>query len=195
MKELQKFSFIAALPYPFLALVPKDRKFELAIQDISPFPAGAYTGAVTARNLDGFGVQYAIVGHSERRRYFYETNQDVANKVTMCVEAGITPIVCVTRDEVEAQANSIADAERKKCIVVFEPVEHIGTGTTDTLEHILKIRARVRTAFGDVPFLYGGSVDTKSDTELLLHKGIDGFLVGSASLDAGEFSKLISVFN
>lgn len=164
---------------------------KLAIQDISPFSAGAYTGAVSGINLVGLNVSFAIVGHSERRKYFHETSTEVANKVTQCLESSIVPIVCVTRDQINEQANSLKDEERSKVIVAFEPVEHIGTGEADSLEHILEVKRQVKIAFGDVPFIYGGSIDAQTDKALLTHPEIDGFLVGSASLEVDTFTSVI----
>lgn len=163
----------------------------VGIQDISPYPAGAYTGAVSNRNVDGFHVHYAIVGHSERRSHFHETNSDVANKVREAITAQITPIVCVTASTVLSQANAIDAEYRNKVIVAFEPIEHIGTGETDTMDHILEVKKAVVSSFGAVHYLYGGSVDTHTDTNLLRHPEIDGFLVGSATLDASQFVELI----
>lgn len=164
----------------------------LGVQDLSSYPAGSYTGAVSTHNLDGFGVKYAIVGHSERRSHFHETNADIANKVKECVAAGITPIVCVSKDEVNATANALDENDRKRCIVAFEPLEHIGTGEADTLEHILETKKWVHIAFGSVPYLYGGSVNVSTDTSILTSPEIDGFLVGGASLDAQGFLSLLS---
>jgi triosephosphate isomerase (TIM) len=165
----------------------------LAVQDISPFPAGAYTGAISALNLEGFGVRYAIVGHSERRRYFHETIQDVANKAREALTAKIIPIVCVRKEDINGQANALDEDVRKKVIVAFEPVDHIGTGAADTLENILETKKMVKTAFGDVPYIYGGSVDATTDPALLKSSEIDGFLVGSASLSVERFYSLLQL--
>ena len=165
----------------------------LGVQDISSFPAGAYTGAVCSRNLEGFHVSYAIIGHSERRRYFHETNGEVAGKIREALAASIIPVVCVTRDSILSQANAIETSDRKRVVVAFEPIDHIGTGIADTLEDILEARKLVKEAFGDVPYIYGGSIDTKTDTELLNHKDIDGFLVGNACLNAEAFAQLIQL--
>lgn len=185
-------------PFPFLALAAKaieKTQLKLGTQDISPFPAGAYTGAVSVRNLEGLNVTHAIVGHSERRRYFHETDNDVANKVRESIEAGITPIVCVTKATVTSQAHAIEANYRKKVIVAFEPVENIGTGITDTLDDILATKTLVTEAFGEVPYLYGGSVDPKTDQDILNSPEINGFLVGGASLSAEGFGKLVQLIS
>lgn len=179
------------MPYltTFFPLLQENIK--LGVQDISMYPSGSYTGAISSHNLEGLDVTYAIVGHSERRSHFHETSTDVANKVRECLSAHIVPIVCVTKDEINATANILDEHERKQCIVAFEPIEHIGTGESDTLTHILETKNWVRTAFGNVPYIYGGSVNPSTDLTILQSDQIDGFLVGSASLDPKKFRSLI----
>lgn len=187
-------------PMPSLMFVSNrliDRKLHhsvyLGVQDVSPYPAGSYTGAVSTQNLDGFDVKYAIIGHSERRKYFHETSQEIANKVDQCLEAGITPIVCVDRDQIDEQARKIDESKRKHIIVAYEPVEYIGTGTAQKGEEVLEVVAEVRKAFGkDSQVLYGGSVNPENIEEFKSQVEIDGFLVGSASLDVDKFLDLIS---
>jgi triosephosphate isomerase len=173
----------------------KGTNLVLGTQDISPFPAGAYTGAVGVKNLEALGVTYAIVGHSERRRYFHETSNEIANKVREALAAGITPIVCVTKDTVSEQGNAIEPELRSKVVVAFEPIENIGTGVSDTLEDILATKEMVKQAFGEVPYIYGGSVDQKTETQILTHPEIDGFLVGGASLNAENFVSLVKLIS
>ncbi len=180
---------------PVLAWALGKSSVKLGVQDISPFPAGAYTGAVGVKNLENLKISHAIVGHSERRKYFHESNNDVANKVRESLLAGITPIVCVTKDLVSDQAHTIEDEYRNRVMVAFEPVENIGTGTTDTLEDILETKKLVVQAFGDVPYIYGGSVDENTDSKILKSSEIDGFLVGGASLSASKFVKLVQLID
>lgn len=164
----------------------------LAIQDLSPYPAGSYTGAVCTRNIEGMGVKYAIVGHSERRAHFHETNQEVALKVVQALDDGITPIVCVSAETLIPQVKAIDSSLRSKCLFAFEPIDHIGTGIADDLTHILEQRSIIEPLVKDLNFLYGGSVDAHSDTALLSAEQIDGFLVGTASLDSADFSDLLT---
>jgi triosephosphate isomerase (TIM) len=182
-------------PFPFLHLFEKytnDKNISLGVQDISPFPAGSYTGAIGSKNLEDMGVQFAIVGHSERRHYFHETTQDIANKVHECIAAGITPILCVTKEQINETANALSDEDRGTVMVAFEPIEHIGTGTSDALEHIIETKQWVQTAFGAIPYIYGGSVNPNTDPKILASNAIDGFLVGSACLDPQTFGDLLT---
>lgn len=161
----------------------------VGVQDISPFPAGAYTGAVSSLNLKGFAVEYALVGHSERRRYFHETHQDVANKVDQALLAGITPVVCLDRDYIEAQANALDGAALAQCVVAYEPLEAIGSGQFEPVAEVISVRDQIRQVFGEVPIIYGGSVSAANVAEYL--EVLDGVLVGSASLDAVKFAELL----
>ncbi len=166
------------------------QKVSLAVQDISSFPAGAYTGAVAGQNLQGFEVKYAVVGHSERRRYFHETHQDVANKVDQALAAKITPIVCVDQDYVEAQASAIEAAVLTKCVVAYEPLEAIGSGNFQPIDEVREVVAQIKRVFGAVPIIYGGSVSAANVKEYLAV--VDGVLVGTHSLKAAEFSQLLT---
>jgi len=183
-------------PFPFLVPLGqriKEKKYAIALgtQDLSPFPAGSYTGAVSVRNLKDLGVTYAIVGHSERRRYFHETIQEVANKVAMATEENITPILCVEKETIWKQAGALESGLNKQCVVAFEPADHIGSGEPEKLDVVLRIAKEIHEAFGeDVPVLYGGSIDEKSSKDFLAQPEIGGLLVGGASLDAKQFLKL-----
>ncbi len=162
---------------------------QLAVQDVSPYPFGSYTGAVAADSLKGMPVQYAIVGHSERREYFHETYQEIANKVDQALSAGIIPIVCVDDEYISEQVAAIPDEHRKKCIVAFEERNAIGSGDavdTDVVEAVIE---QIREQFSPRAVLYGGSVDASNIATYC--EISDGVLVGSASLDAKQFARLV----
>lgn len=184
---------VIAPPYPFLFqianLLSDLPHVSVGVQDISPFPAGKYTGAVSTRNLEGLPITYAIVGHSERRRYFHETHQEIANKVGLLIDAGITPIVCVDQVDIKKQADVIDKKLRSKCVVAYEPLESIGTGISQEVAKVLPVVDEIIVAFGNVPIIYGGSVDVENINAHLL--ATDGVLVGGASLEVAEFEKLI----
>ncbi|MBP9781842.1 triosephosphate isomerase [Candidatus Woesebacteria bacterium] len=165
----------------------------IAAQDVSQFPLGAYTGATAARQLASLGVAYAIVGHSERRKYFNETHQIVAQKIDQLLEARLTPIVCVDEQEIQQQADFIPKDQVKQCIFAYEPVSAIGTGIGQDIPQVISSIELAKLAFGEVPVLYGGSVDERNIQEYLLVT--DGALIGGASLDADLFIKLLSSTN
>lgn len=172
------------------SLVISQPFFSVALQDISPFPAGSYTGAISAFNVGDLGVQYAIVGHSERRRYFHETNEDVAKKVRECLDNEITPIVCVDAEYVVSQAAAIDAQHRSHCIVAYEPLAAIGSGENSSAESIAPLITSIKSEFGSVPVLYGGSVDEQNMIE---YRGIvDGFLIGTASLEVAHFAAILN---
>ena len=137
-------------PFPYLeyvdSLIQKTGLlFELGMQDISPFPFGAYTGAVAEQRRMVRGmVDYVVVGHSERRRYFHETNQDVANKVTEALNMRITPIVCVDEPYAIAQMAALEREQLGKVLVAYEPLEAIGSGDPDTPKHAAEVAMKIK---------------------------------------------------
>jgi triosephosphate isomerase len=187
---------IVCPPFPYLyqtfaRVSAKSLAINIGSQDISPFPYGAYTGAVAADMIKDW-VNYVIVGHSERRRYFHETDQEVANKVDQCIEAGITPIVCVDEPYLESQINALTKDSRGKLLFAYEPLAAIGSGHPDTPEHAQNVAERIKTQIeANVPVLYGGSVDADNVLEQLKQKSIDGVLVGTASLESGSWKALV----
>jgi triosephosphate isomerase (TIM) len=176
---------------PFLSILKDNlpEQASLGAQDISPYSAGSYTGAVSGHNLSGFNISHVLVGHSERRRYFQETADTVNQKITQALSSGIKPIVCVdenTLDELKAKADQ---NEVEQCLIAYEPLASIGTGNNAPLEEVKNFVKKVKNFFGDIPVLYGGSVDEKNIAEYLLVT--DGVIIGGASLDAQQFVKVL----
>jgi triosephosphate isomerase (TIM) len=161
----------------------------LASQDLSQFSAGSYTGEISGINLDGFHVKYSILGHSERRRHFRETSNDVAMKVDQAVSNDIIPVVCVDDEYVESQALSIDKEHLEKCVVAYEPLSAIGSGKNEDVGKVKEVVEKIKSFFGDVPVIYGGSVNDMNVAEYLLV--CDGVLVGTASLDCDSFWKVV----
>jgi triosephosphate isomerase (TIM) len=203
-QQYSGYTLVVAVPFPFLSVAQEAIKtfqsfnqdsdqaavpVKLAVQDISPFDAGSYTGAVSARQLADFGVSFAVVGHSERRRYFTETSTDVAAKVARCLEANITPIVCVDDPYLEEQALEIAAKDRSKILVAYEALSAIGTGDPLDPHVFLQAKEEIETAFGTIPVLYGGSVESDNVSEYADHA--DGYLVGGASLNPVDFVAIL----
>ena len=188
----------------------------LATQDVSVAASGAYTGDISAAMLGDFGVNYAIVGHSERRKYQGETDAVVAEKALAALDAGLTPIVCLGEtsqerdtgqalDVVTRQLQSVIDRVADKAnrlAVAYEPIWAIGTGRTATPEQAQVVHAALRVqlaaAIGEdaakgVAILYGGSMNAVNAAELLGQADIDGGLIGGAALKAADFLAIISV--
>lgn len=164
----------------------------LGAQDVSPFPPGNYTGAVNARQLKDFGVEYCIVGHSERRRWFGETNQMVALKCRELLEAGIIPILCLDLDYAQAQMAALEIDDQSPLVVAYEPVESIGTGNPQPTNLVSEALGKLPSLVGNFPILYGGSVTSQNAADYLSVPGISGLLVGGASLSAHEFANIIN---
>jgi triosephosphate isomerase len=207
---------------PFTALataaqILEGTQVKLAAQDVYWERQGAYTGEVSAPMLREAGCTHAIVGHSERRQYFGETNESVRRKARALLGEGLIPIVCVgeTRGEYEAgRTFEVIDKQVRECfndlsvtgaeagdrlVVAYEPVWAIGTGLTATPQQAQEVHARIRALLGDifeagaeaVRILYGGSVTPENIAGLMAEADIDGALVGGASLKADSFAAIV----
>lgn len=162
----------------------------LCAQDVSPFPRGAYTGAVNAKQLKELGVSYCIVGHSERRRYFHETAMDIANKVKELVESGITPILCLEEKDLVPQFASLDQEYLNDCIYCFEPGDGLGGTTTASIEIINSVKNHLGQYVKNARFMYGGSV-TLENLDPLLTLNLAGLLIATASLEPGNYLKIM----
>ena len=191
----------------------KGSGIDLGSQDVSAHEQGAYTGEVSAAMLKDFAVRYAIVGHSERRQYHGETDEQVAHKAQRALSAGITPIVCVGETLAEREAGKTEEVVKRQlaavihtnghCIseivVAYEPVWAIGTGKTATPEQaqavhaVLRAQLKAATSHSDrVHILYGGSMNAANAAELLAQPDIDGGLIGGAALKTADFLTIIA---
>lgn len=194
-------------------LLVKGSGIDLGSQDVSAHEQGAYTGEVSAAMLKDFAVRYAIVGHSERRQFHGETDEQVAHKAQRALSAGITPIVCVGETLAEREAGKTEEVVKRQlaavihanghCIseivVAYEPVWAIGTGKTASPEQAQAVHAVLRgqlkaaTEHSDrVHILYGGSMNAANAAELLAQPDIDGGLIGGAALKAADFLTIIA---
>jgi triosephosphate isomerase len=186
---------------------------ELGAQNLSMHESGAYTGDVAAAMLRDFGVRYAIVGHSERRKYQAESDVHVALKAQQALAAGITPIVCVGETAQEREAGMTEFIVKRQLsavvhlvgpcvseiVVAYEPIWAIGTGQTATPEQAQAVhgvlRAQIRAATAQaarVRILYGGSMNADNAAQLLAQPDVDGGLIGGASLKAPDFLKMLA---
>lgn len=161
----------------------------LAAQDISPFPKGAYTGAVAADLVKGI-VDYVIVGHSDRRRYFHETLQDVANKVNETVDAGLVPIVCVDRPYAMSQLTVLTDIDREKMIIAYGPVDALNFRIPQSPKEVIEAAELISRVYPQRPIVYGGSVISENARLYATLAGISGLFVGAASLEASSFAAI-----
>jgi triosephosphate isomerase len=188
---------------PFVSLaaavtVLADTEIAVAAQNVHWEAQGAFTGEVSASMLRELGVYGAIVGHSERRQHFGETDDGVARRVAAALEAGLSVIACVGETDDEREGGETEDVLRRQVsvlethenlVVAYEPVWAIGTGKTATPDQAQEAHAFVKSLL-DVPVLYGGSVKPDNAEELLAQPDVDGALVGGASLDLDSFAAI-----
>lgn len=162
------------------------KNVSLAAQDVSPFPKGPYTGAIAADLLKG-SAEYVIVGHSERRRYFHETSQDVGNKVSEAIDAGLTPIVCVDQPYAMSQLTTLNDIDTDSVIIAYGPVESLNFRIAQSPEKVAEAAEFIAQVHPNWPVVYGGALAPEIVDEYADIKGIAGLFVGSASLAAKSF--------
>ncbi len=217
-----KCDVVIGVPFTHLtavkAVIDSD-KLGLSAENCADKAKGAYTGEVSADMLKDLGVKYVIVGHSERRQYFCETDQTVNKKVHAVLNAGMSPIICVgesleqretgiTNEWIALQVKSalygVPADKLRRCIIAYEPIWAIGTGKTATPEQAEEvcenIRAVIRKLYGAkiaraISILYGGSMNEKNAYDLLARPNIDGGLIGGASLVPEKFVKIIEAAN
>jgi triosephosphate isomerase (TIM) len=190
---------IAVCP-PFTGLAPAvqalaDTEIAVAAQNVHWEPEGPYTGEISAPMLIELGVYGAIVGHSDRRQHFGETDETAGRRAAAALEAGLWVIACVGETEEERDRGETEDVLRRQLVsleshddlvLAYEPVWAIGTGKTATPELAQEAHAFIK-AILDVPVLYGGSVNPENAAELLAQPDVDGALVGGASLEIDSF--------
>jgi triosephosphate isomerase len=212
-KHAQVAVCVPAAYLPQVQQLVKGSGIDLGSQDVSAHEQGAYTGEVSAAMLKDFAVRYAIVGHSERRQYHGETDEQVAHKAQRALSAGVTPIVCVGETLAEREAGKTEEVVKRQlaavihtnghCIseivVAYEPVWAIGTGQTASPEQAQAVHAVLRgqlkaaTEHSErVHILYGGSMNAANAAELLAQPDIDGGLIGGAALKVADFLTIIA---
>ncbi len=193
----------------------KGTDIRLGAQNVHFEDKGAFTGEANVASLKELGVEYVILGHSERRQYFGETDETVNKKTLKCLEKGLKPIVCVGESLAEKQkgiTNEVVCLQTKAAlcgvnrtqledvVIAYEPIWAIGTGMTATAQDanatIGAIRRAIREVYGDmaekIRILYGGSMNDKNASELMAQPEIDGGLIGGASLIPDKFEKVIN---
>ncbi|HTS45271.1 MAG TPA: triose-phosphate isomerase [Puia sp.] len=208
-----------AVPFPYLIMannkVAGHKNYFIAAQNCFTKKSGAFTGEVSAEMLQSIGILYCILGHSERREYFGETNQMLAEKINACLSFNITPVFCCgeplsvrekgsQNDFVETQLKEslfhLSAEEVNKIVIAYEPIWAIGTGKTATTDQAQEMHAYLRSVLakqygtsvaGNLSILYGGSVKAGNAKELFGCPDVDGGLVGGASLVGADFIQII----
>lgn len=210
---------IFAVPFPYLIMakseVSNEAGYAIAAQNCSDKKSGAYTGEVSAEMLQSIGIQYCVIGHSERREYFLENNKILAEKVNICLQHEITPIFCCgeplrireennqdqfVQQQLEESLFHLSADQISTIIIAYEPIWAIGTGKTATTEQAQEIQKHLRSVIAgkygkevadEIPILYGGSVKANNAAEIFASPDVDGGLVGGASLAARDFIEII----
>jgi triosephosphate isomerase len=210
---------VFAVPFPYLSMTGKKLSvipnYFASAQNCYNKKSGAYTGEVSAEMLASIDIQYCVVGHSERREYFNESNQMLAEKLNLCLENKIIPIFCcgeplqvreagTQNSYVEVQLREslfhLSAEQLQKIVIAYEPIWAIGTGKTATTAQAQEIHAYLRSVLAvqyghdvanNISILYGGSVKANNAKELFGSPDVDGGLVGGASLIAADFIEII----
>lgn len=218
LKDVQKCDVVFCPPYPLLLPVKEameNTRFGLGAQNMFWEDKGAFTGEVAADMLLSVGCEYVILGHSERRKYFNETDETVNKRIKKALQVGLKPIVCIgetLEDRQSEQTQSVIERQLKnglqgfsrnevaKLILAYEPVWAIGTGKTATPDQAVEVHQFIRELLSKwydeelaqlVRIQYGGSVNDANARDLLGRSDIDGALVGGASLKVEQFAKIV----
>jgi len=210
---------VFAVPFPYLAMantkVTGKKNYFIAAQNCSNKSKGAYTGEVSVEMLESIDVAHVVIGHSERREYFSESNQFLAEKVDICLSKKMTPIFCCgepldireagtqnafVEKQLKESLFHLSAEQVQEVVIAYEPIWAIGTGKTASSEQAQEMHAYLRSVLAkqygqevadSISILYGGSVKASNAEELFSQPDVDGGLVGGASLIASEFKTII----
>lgn len=224
LEKLEANDVLVILGTPYIhlndtaSLIAGQNQVKLASQNCHAEESGAYTGEISVSMLKSVGVDYVILGHSERRKYFSETDESVAAKVKTVLANGLSPIVCVGEElpvreagehealvasQVETALFQLDAAQFEKVIIAYEPVWAIGTGKTASPQQAQEMHKVIRSLILDkygaeladrISILYGGSVKPKNASDLFSQPDVDGGLIGGASLKPDDFIAIINSF-
>jgi len=219
-KKFQNTSIILCPPIIHLEYFLKgikNKNVSFGVQNIYWENSGAYTGEISSNMVKYIGAEFVVVGHSERRKYFNETNSEVNKKITAIFKNKLTPVMCIGESLAEREAGKtkkviteqinkglteVSKANISKLVIAYEPIWSIGTSKISTGEKIMSVRILIQKIFADkfglaigkMPkILYGGSVNYKNIKEVCLEAGMDGVLVGGESLYPASFMKIVDV--
>ncbi len=217
-KKLAKESDIAGLiicpPFPYIEDVAASlKKSKLGAQDLFWEEKGAFTGEVSGSQMKELGIEYVIIGHSERRQNLGETDDMVAKKVFAAMQDGLTPVLCVGETRAERDKNKTKEVverelriglskvlhEKKEAIIAYEPIWAIGTGSPDSAQNMVEMVRYIRELLKGigsqltVRIIYGGSVKSGNARQFMEQKEIEGALVGGASLSGEEIKNIVAI--
>jgi triosephosphate isomerase (TIM) len=210
---------VFSVPFPYLTTIKNatdaSANFYTAAQNCAAEKAGAYTGETSCAMLQSIGLQFVVIGHSERREYYNETNEVLAKKVNLALENNLKPIFCCgealdireadtqndfVEKQLEASLYHLSNEQMQNFVIAYEPIWAIGTGKTASSAQAQEMHAHIRSAIAKkygadtantISILYGGSVKAANAVEIFSQKDVDGGLVGGASLVATEFVEII----
>ena len=218
VKDVTKTEIVVCVPFTCIEKVKKavrGSKIKVGAQNVAWADKGAFTGEISADMLKEVGAEYVVIGHSERRQYFGETDKTVNMRTVQALKYDLKPIVCigetleeretnktneVLKTQIEGAFAGFSAEDIKKVVIAYEPVWAIGTGKTatseqanETIKYVRKVLAKLftRPVANKVRIQYGGSMNPKNATELMAMSDIDGGLIGGASLKADDFSKVV----
>ncbi len=220
IKKPENVKIVICPPAVYLSKIKTNAKFELGIQNIFWENRGAYTGEISAKMAKNLGANYVIIGHSERRRYLGETGEMINLKIKSALENNLNPILCIgeTLDEKKEDKTGEVIARQlelafknipkfqipnSKFQIAYEPIWAIGTGITPAVDEIMSIALLIRKIITKlygretaekISILYGGSVDAQNAYDFVRKANTDGLLIGGASLNVGEFVRIVNLF-
>lgn len=200
---------VLCVPFTDLSVLSKNlhgSRIRLGAQNVHWQESGAYTGEISGQMLTELGVRYVIIGHSERRQYFGESDETVNLRLTTAQKSGLIPILCVgetkqQRDAGETEAHifsqlaqDLVGVDQDNLVIAYEPIWAIGTGDTCETKEANRVIGLIRSKLTnpDVPIQYGGSVKGENIDEVMAMPEIDGVLVGGASLEAASFARIVN---
>ena len=219
--DIGDIGVIICPPAPYLELASdsaSESDLFVGAQNVSDHESGAYTGEISAAMLESMNIDYCIIGHSERRKYYHESNEMLSEKVNRAIESSIQPIFCcgellpereageyfdVVKAQLEESLFHLKEDDFEDVVIAYEPVWAIGTGVTATSDQAQEMHAFIRSLIKEkynedvaenTTILYGGSCNPNNARELFANKDVDGGLIGGASLKADDFAKIIQSF-